>query len=88
MHLIIIKDRDFFFAVSSQLFRPAERSSSEVEFSYARGRKWRLGFTFHLFSCWNAEVLPGMEDEDGTQDLQRGRFNAPTQVTPLFIKDA
>lgn len=29
-----------------------------------------------------------MEDINGTQDLQRGRFYAPTQVTPSFIEDA
>lgn len=45
-------------------------------FSYVRGsRKWRLGFIFHLFSCWSAEdlcVLPGNEDENGTQVFTKG----------------
>lgn len=44
--------------------------------------KWKLVFIFHMLSCWSAQM------KNGTQDLQKGWFYAPTQVVLLFVKDA
>lgn len=47
-----------------------------------------MGVRFSAVGAQRLCVLPGYEDENGTQDLQRGRFYAPTQVVLLFVQDA